>query len=210
MSRDPKPGHEELPEEYRELAAQLDREAAEERNAILAEAQAHEGFHGEQRALEALLEEMQASRSPKHPPKSWGGLLGGFLALAVAAALLIMVLIPGPDSKGSKAPSEAERFALDGAEKLQMLHPIGSLSAYGAFSWSPTGSVDHSATLRIWDETPAGSGQPPLEWKGITDSELPFDPGVELPAKIRWSVVIRSAQGQELLRSEEQFAQRLP
>jgi len=210
MSQEQPPESGELPEEYRQLAAELNRESAEQRNAILAEAQAHEGFAGEEHALEALLAEMESSGQRKLPPRSWGGLLGGFLALAVAAALLIMVLVPGLDSKGAEVPGEAERFALDAEQKLQMLHPIGALSAYGAFAWSPTGSVDHSATLRIWDETPAGSGQAPLEWKGITDSELPFNPGVELPAKIRWNVVILSAQGQEVLRSQDQFAQLLP
>ena len=197
-------------DEFPELQAQLDQEGSLEREEILAEAQALAGFPGEDQAHQALLDHMQSTAAPASPPRHWGGLIGGLLAVAAAAALLFMLQDRGSDPKTLDVPNEAQRFALDGAEKLEILQPLGAVSEYGSFSWRPTGSVDLSATLRIWDDTPAGVGKPPLEWKGITDNELPFRPEVELPAKIRWSVELGAPQSQPILRSEDAFAELRP
>jgi hypothetical protein len=193
-------------EELQRLQEELELAAALDRDAILAEADELESFPGEDEALQALLERMEAD---KHR-RMWNWPLGGFLGLVAAAALLIL-LVDWSNTPTLDANSGIpEGFALDGAGKLQTLHPTGAVSAYGAFAWNPSGSLELSACLRIWDATAAGQGQAPLEWKGITDNELPFQPGVELPAKIRWQVTISDSDGKELMRSEACSAQLQP
>ena len=188
------------------LQSELDQAAGLDRDAILAEAAELDSFPGEEHAMQALLDRMQSDaplRKSSWQPRA-------FLGLLAAAALVILFVNWSDKTSNDPNANIPEGFALDGEGKLQSLHPSGEVSAYGAFSWDPSGSLELSASLRIWDATEAGQGQAPLEWKGITDNELPFDPGVELPAKIRWQVSISDSSGKELRRSEACSAQRLP
>jgi len=203
------PNSHEWPQTPDELASSFDvlEGAAEaDMQAILAEAQSLESFEGEERAMATLLERMQADSRAAGGRSNWGGLIPGLIGLLAVAGLFFLVQGGAFSSNELERQPASEGIELDGGQGVQDLQPAGAIESYAGFSWEPAGSIELSATLRIWDASADPSQAQPLEWKGITDDELPFQPDVELPESIRWEVFIEDVQGREVRRSKSCFA----
>lgn len=146
--------------------------------------------------MRRLMGEPRAGGAPG-VTSGWMGRLGPWLA--VAAALVAALLLYGGDKDDGPADSTPIELAED---KIELIRPLGEVSDHERFEWRCGLAGIGYYELRIWDAKDRESEER-FETYDSTPTWIATDEiRASLPRQLRWQVLARGDDGEELGRSE--------